>query len=127
MCQRDIIFFFVRFKNISPRESHALPDFHGIVYICVLMYILFRRPATNMDLIAFFSLRGSETVTVKIRIKSTDRILLLFFTHSYVRTPDFSVWFLRYFWTKHQIEVVLAGFVTAGRIFIFILPHTLTK
>ena len=68
-----ISFPIARFKNISPRESRALPAFQGIVYISPLMYMLFRRLASNLDFIAFFSLPfgGHENVTVKIRIKKS--------------------------------------------------------
>ena len=112
---------------MSPRESHALPACQGIVYISVLTYILFCRPATNIDLIAFFPPRirnyDSKSTNKKHRQK-----YFCFFTHSYIRKSDFSVWFLRYFWTIHPIKLVLAGFVTVVHMIIFYsFPYAITK
>lgn len=74
------------------------------------------------------SLRGSETVTVKTRIKSKERDTSAFLLTCVLEKSDFSVWFLRYFWTKHPMKMVLVGFVTAVHIIIFYSsPYFVTK
>ena len=123
-----ISFPIARFKNISPRESRALPAFQGIVYISPLMYMLFRRLASNLDFIAFFPppLWRTWKCDSKNTNKKEQKEILLF-THSYVRKSDFPVWFLRYFWTKHPIKVMLVGFVTVVHNIFYSPPHVFTK
>lgn len=90
------------------------------LYRCIF-YFVYLQPTSFWLL---FFLRISETVTVKIRIKSKKEIILLFYLLLCRKIRIFCVIFLLYFCTKRPIKVVLAGFVTEVHIIIFILLHT---